>query len=503
MKTFVELGSSYFDTLHEKLGSQPEAWAGVTVDARQEFLDKLPKRKNVVTLNALIVPGDEPVTPPQDFFFVPHNLVVYRGLPQWLDGCGSINRDHAILRLFSDEAVQKVQTETLSIGELFRRLGDTPDLIKLDLEGGDYAIVSSMLELDLLPKSSLEFEVVHMAAPHRTELTERLASKGFVFQSEYGDSATFAKKARSLWIYADTSWAFGSIHTGLAEALTKRGWTVKMDMLAGSPEQFEQLCVEAAGFDCVLGVLDGNSQYLRDVGHVSIEKTFLVSHAHFEIQAWRQHSGMDGYGGYGVVSDALASTSIQSGVSLVPTILPLGVRSDHFDRPLPTRLAKVGFGSILSRTNEFGVECKRGDLAKRCAEAAGLEFVSAFEPHGSGGERVWNTRDQMPDFYASVDCVLMPSLQEGAGLPPLEAAAAGRLAIGTPVGHWPRIVSEGIGILAPLGEQEFFDFTVERLKFYRDNPKDFVKKCGEGQRNARAHRDWSVVVDVWERFLGA
>jgi len=74
-----------------------------------------------------------------------------------------------------------------------------------------------------------------------------------------------------------------------------------------------------------------------------------------------------------------------------------------------------------------GVEQKRGRLAQSCAEEAGLEFKRTED----------TPMDQMPDFYASIDALIMPSLQEGAGLPALEAAAAGRLVIGTPVGHFP------------------------------------------------------------------
>ena len=48
-------------------------------------------------------------------------------------------------------------------------------------------------------------------------------------------------------------------------------------------------------------------------------------------------------------------------------------------------------------------------------------------------------------------------------MPPYEAAAAGRLVIGTPVGDFPRLCLEGMGVLGPLNDQAFEDFAVTEL----------------------------------------
>ena len=105
----------------------------------------------------------------------------------------------------------------------------------------------------------------------------------------------------------------------------------------------------------------------------------------------------------------------------------------------------------------------------------------------------------MPDFYRSVDAVIMSSLQEGGGMPPLEAAAAGRLVIGTPVGDFPRLVSEGIGILAPLGAEAFVDFTTDLLKELKMDDSLFRDKCLRNQECSQI-RDWEMVMPGWMTF---
>src|SRR5262249_35777271 len=153
---------------------------------------------------------------------------------------------------------------------------------------------------------------------------------------------------------------------------------------------------------------------------------------------------------------------------------------------LADRLSSVGYATVMERQTVSGVERKRGPLAKACADAAGLRFVAVDDlPF-----------DRMPDFYAGVESVVMPSLQEGAGLPPLEGAAAGRLVIGTPVGHFPRLACEGLGILGPLDGGAFIRFTTEKLIYYRDNPSAYVDKCAAIQEAAK-QRDWQYTVKDW------
>jgi hypothetical protein len=154
---------------------------------------------------------------------------------------------------------------------------------------------------------------------------------------------------------------------------------------------------------------------------------------------------------------------------------------------------------VMLRNTETGVERKRGPLAKACAELAGLRFAAA------GGLSV----DEM-DFYGSVDSLIMPSLQEGAGLPPLEAAADSRLVIGSPVDHFPRLTYEGLGILAPLEARAFQKFRAGTLIYYRDNPAAYLRNTppskrrqNDGTGNTRSRIGWNSFRKLGKRWWTA
>ena len=163
----------------------------------------------------------------------------------------------------------------------------------------------------------------------------------------------------------------------------------------------------------------------------------------------------------------------------------------------------MGYGASYRRLNEFGVEQKRGDLVKIAVERAGLVFkpaISLPEALGPHWRSAMVPKEKMPEYYRSVDAVIMSSLQEGGGMPPLEAAAAGRLVIGTPVGEFPRLAYEGLGILAPLNADAFVDFVVAQLIFYKEHPEEFNNRCLAG-KEAACRRDWSFVAQDWVKFI--
>jgi glycosyltransferase involved in cell wall biosynthesis len=293
-----------------------------------------------------------------------------------------------------------------------------------------------------------------------------------------------------LLIYTYPRWAFGQLHNGLAAALRERGWTVTLlDWTVPQPS----VAAEIDRHDHVMTVFDG-PQALASYG-IPREKITLVAHAEFDIQGLIAIDGVDSfnrYKHYGVVSDSLACSSIALGITRIPTVVRTGVEFEKFRRPIPWQLKTVGYTARMERKTNSGVEQKRGAVAQACAEEAGLTF-----------KRIENLPiEAMPDFYASVDALVMPSLQEGSPLPPREAAAAGRLVIGTPVGDFPRLAYEGMGILGPLDAKRFQRFAVEKLLAFKNDPRAFQAKCTTGQEAAKG-RDWANVVDDWiELFEG-
>src|SRR5206468_4289639 len=103
-------------------------------------------------------------------------------------------------------------------------------------------------------------------------------------------------------------------------------------------------------------------------------------------------------------------------------------------------------------------------------------------------------------YYGTVDAVLMTSMIEAAGLTVLEAAAAGRLVIGTPVGHFPLRAYQGGGIIAPIEERKFVEFTVASLRYYKDNASAYVDKCASIQEAARQF-DWAYAIGEWIELI--
>ena len=286
-----------------------------------------------------------------------------------------------------------------------------------------------------------------------------------------------------LAIYTYSGWSFGQLYKEVAKLL-------QADFLDwGIVFQKEEL----DKYDFILTICGPGSQFLVNHYGIPKEKIIIVAHAECDIlQLLKQEpvENWNKYAGYGVVSDSLACSSLAVGITRVPTILRQGINRSFYNMPVPTNLRTVGYAALMQRPNEYGVEIKRGHLAQKATELAGLNFKIAKDL----------TREEMPGFYKSIDALIMSSLQEGGAIPPYEAASAGRLVIGTPVGDFPRLALEGMGILAPLNDEQFIKFTVETLKFYKERNNSFIETC-ENIQSASRQRDWPFVIQDWWTFV--
>ena len=293
----------------------------------------------------------------------------------------------------------------------------------------------------------------------------------------------------------DVTWCIGEIYRHIAPYVGGEvlNWDVTID---GSLDSY----------DWVLTTAGEGTRRLIEYYKTPRHKIYAVSHSEYDSLRFLRYEGNENigkYAGYAVVSDTLACSSLSMGIIRIPTVLRGGVDCALYDAPVPQELRIVGYGASYRRLNEFGVEQKRGDLVKLAVDRAGLLFKPAISlPEALGP--LWRSastpKEKMPEYYRTVDAVIMSSLQEGGGMPPLEAAAAGRLVIGTPVGEFPRLAYEGLGILAPLNADAFVDFVVDQLNFYKYHLEEFNNRCVAGREAARK-RDWSCVAQDWVKFV--
>lgn len=158
----------------------------------------------------------------------------------------------------------------------------------------------------------------------------------------------------------------------------------------------------------------------------------------------------------------------------------LGIDYWNFYAPVSERLESVGYAGAYRVAHNQHI--KRTDLVDRVCEGAGLPLKVAIHYH--------NLFSTMQGFYPQVGAIIISSTHEGAGLPALEAAAAGRLVLSTPVGHWERIKPLGT-VELPLDGEELVKSAIEVLNFYKNNPKEYQLRCNQMQEFAKSY-DWSA-----------
>ena len=101
--------------------------------------------------------------------------------------------------------------------------------------------------------------------------------------------------------------------------------------------------------------------------------------------------------------------------------------------------------------------------------------------------------DDMPARYDHATIAVLPSLEEGFGLPLVEAMAGGLPTVASRVGGMPEIVVEGeTGFLVPPGDAGALAEAIVRLL---EDP-DLGRRLGEGGRARAMERfSWDVIAD--------
>lgn len=147
--------------------------------------------------------------------------------------------------------------------------------------------------------------------------------------------------------------------------------------------------------------------------------------------------------------------------------------------PEPSRPLRVGWaGSLKNQTAEHrGVH---EFIAPAVAAVEGAELRLAMR------EEKWRDRDEMLDFYHSLDVYVCASRSEGTPNPCLEAAACGLPVVTTRVGNMPELIRDGKNGF--FVERDAADIA-EKLRWLRDDP-ELRDRLG---RAARA-----TVVESWD-----
>jgi len=294
-------------------------------------------------------------------------------------------------------------------------------------------------------------------------------------------------------IFGHRSWSHGRVYYDLCRHLYPHGFT--LDLLNWREIHDQRFTELACYYDLFLAALDGIAVLIDRYG-VPPRHIVAVSHSERDMEALIERKGrgiFDRFAGYAVVSECLFERSAMLGITRQPTVAGLGVDAATFRMTLPERCEVVGYaGSMALSLGD--VEVKRGHLAEAAVRAAGLEWRVA----ASSSNQI--SIHDMPAFYSGVDAVVVSSLNESVGLPSMEAAVAGRLVIGTPVGDFAQRAATGAGLLAPLQPDRYRGFVVETLQRFQRDPVAFRAQC-EAIQTAAERLDWSYRIGDWAALL--
>jgi len=187
--------------------------------------------------------------------------------------------------------------------------------------------------------------------------------------------------------------------------------------------------------------------------------------------------------------------------------IPNGVDLERFSAASPTLRQELGMGGVLVGVVGRLVADKGGENLLLAAQNLPPSLDARFVFVGDGPCRAeWEAlaaqlgiahrvvfagaRGDMPEVYASLDLVVLPSLVEALPMCLLEAMAAGRPVIATRVGMVPHVVlHERTGLLVDPGDPTALAGSIERL--LRD--RELAARLGAAGRE-RASEEFSAEV---------
>jgi hypothetical protein len=288
--------------------------------------------------------------------------------------------------------------------------------------------------------------------------------------------------------FIENEWAFGQIH----HALIKRLWDHKIfSHLLDWNKQYNlrEFRNITSKFDVIVTTPCRIALLVNQYG-VPLNKIVAIAHHLKDIYWGVQYAGIDCFEqlhGYAVNHESLISGSIGYGVKRIPDIVTYGIDFDFYYAKPSKSLKMLGYAGAFAQTDVTGKECKRMHLAKLVSEKTAIPISASVTQN----ERLHFLA--MPEFYKSVDCLLVPSTYETAGLPALEAAAAGRLVLSTQVGYF----DGSFGNLCSMEDDNFVKDAVSHIYLHRTNPRYYRDACNESQQYVKEKFDWPVTINGW------
>jgi glycosyltransferase involved in cell wall biosynthesis len=300
---------------------------------------------------------------------------------------------------------------------------------------------------------------------------------------------------KKVLFYTQSRWAFAAIHRGLEKELYKYGiianlldWTQHY-----TPDEMRLL-------NDTYDLFVTNPEAVVHLNRLGIppDKIATVAHGQWDMLLARRDFGNEFYKQirkFGVVSNILKTKAQEFGIKRIPDVIPFGIHFDLFYRRPSDNLSRIGYGGAKETKNFFDLEIKRGHLVRQTVEKiSGVNLI----------EHSFYNWMCMPGYYNSVDAIAVSSIEESAGLPSMEAAAAGRLVLSTPVGYFEEYGPRGGGVVLPMGhpnEEEYCSALTESITFYQQNSDAYKQKCLDIQEFARENYDWSKHIEAWVNFL--
>ena len=153
---FIEIGTCDFDTI---IQTCPDAWRGLSVDAVQLYLDRLPDKANVTKVCCGVTGATKHAGERTEVFYIHPDDIARNKLPSWLRGCNSIKKPHptAVWKLKHTmfwKLCKRAEVPLYSMEQLMNEYGvGSVDFLKIDAEGHDCNILHGLIRHCLLVPS--------------------------------------------------------------------------------------------------------------------------------------------------------------------------------------------------------------------------------------------------------------------------------------------------------------------------------------------------------------